>query len=331
MNTTESQLSYTTPANILRSIFVVMVFVVLGGCVIAENPVVSESDATMDPDLLGNWEEQWGTGRAVVSQSSEKTYAIEYTRDDKTGWFEARLWKLGDRFIVDVWPVLSQSDQKRPGDFLLVARHLLLSLDTGSDEVQVSALNEKAVRDALDAGDIDLSYTKSGLDLILHGTTEELRSALSAHLGIPGPVGKTEVWRRRGEGEVSKAQRSSAFGIYNLIQINEEKLPGIAFTGPKKPNGDQCRWEVLSAAVILEPKGRSAEFATMREVCVHEDGSETATEEEMTTWIGSHSIFRGQLTIQGSQAVLKEDLLIVTYPGIGEYEGQIAKAVFQKN
>jgi len=311
--------------------FGILPLAVLSGCVVTVDPVISESDATMDSRLLGSWEEVSGSGRAVVSRAAETTYAIEYTRDNKTGWFEARLGKLGDRSIVDVRPVLSDSDQKRPGHFLLSARHLLLDLDIGPDEVRVSSLNEKAMRDALDAGDVDLAYTKSGDNLVLHGTTKELRAALSAHLGSSGPLGTTEVWRRREGGEVSQAHGPSVFGIYNLIQINEENLPAVAFTGPKKPNGDQCREEMLSMAVILEPKGRSSEFVTGRDVCVHEDGSETATEEEMATWIGSYTISGDQLTIQGSQAVLKEDLLIVTYVGVGEHEGQSIKAVFQRN
>ena len=103
------------------------------------------------------------------------------------------------------------------------------------------------------------------------------------------------------------------------------------FTDPKKPNGDQCKLEAFSGAMSLESKGRSAEIFTWREVCVHEDGSETATEKERFDWTGSYTISGDQLTIMGNPAVLKEDLLIITYVGKGEHEGQIATAVFQRN
>jgi len=331
MNTSETRFRDTSPVRISLCAIVVVVLSALSGCVVTVNPVISNSDATLDPRLLGSWEEQWGSDRAVVSRSATNTYAIEYTSDNNTGRFEARLWNLGDRSVVDAWPVLSESDQKRPGDVLLVARHLLLDIDIGPDEIQVTPLNQKAMLDALDAGDVGLAYTKSGNQLILHGKTEELRSALSAYLGRSGPLGKTEVWRRREEPEDSKAQEPSVVGIYNLIQINEEKLPAVAFTDPKRPDGDQCKEEVLSAAVILESKGRSTTIGTVRDVCVHEDGTQTESEWDRFSFSGSYTISGDQLTIQGDQVVLKGDLLIVMFAGVGEHEGQNAKAVFQRN
>ena len=98
--------------------------VVLSGCVLSVDPVISESGATFDPRLLGMWEEVSGSDRAVVSRAAENTYAIEYTSDGKVGRFEARLGRLGDRLVLDVWPAPRDKDLPQPYAGLLVAGHL---------------------------------------------------------------------------------------------------------------------------------------------------------------------------------------------------------------
>lgn len=109
--------------------------------------------------------------------------------------------------------------------------------------------------------------------------------------------------------DVSLAEEPSIFGIYVLVEVNGETLPTPEW--PDKVNSDGCKEEILSGAVILDSDGKSAEFLTVREVCVHEDGSETVSEEDRGMWVGPYQASQNQLTIQGDRAALEGDLLVL--------------------
>jgi Domain of unknown function (DUF4185) len=178
-----------------RSIVQALV-IALTGCVLSIDHIVPESSAIFDPRLLGTWEEVSGSDRAVISRASDNAYGIEYISDGKVGRFEGRLGRLGDRLILDVRPAPSETDLPEPYAGFLIRGHLLLSLDVGSDEIRMAALEPDSLFAALRAGEIHLVHQRSGDQLILHGTTEELRFALGSYLAEPGALGEPEVWRR---------------------------------------------------------------------------------------------------------------------------------------
>jgi hypothetical protein len=181
---------------ILKLSRVFSLVVILSGCVLTVDPVISDEDATFDPRLLGSWEEVSGSDRAVVSRVAEKTYAIEYTSDKKVGKFEARLGKLEDRMVLDVWPTSGKSDQIRLEANLLIAGHLLVALDISPDEIDAAILDSDSMLAALRSGDVQLAHMKTENQLILHGRTNELRSALGAHMSRSGVMSDTVAWRR---------------------------------------------------------------------------------------------------------------------------------------
>lgn len=169
--------------------------VVLTGCVLSIDAVVSESDATFDQRLLGTWEEVSGSDRAVVSRAADNTYAIEYTSDGKVGRFETRLGRLGERLVLDVWPAPLKTDLPAPYADLLVPGHLL-AFDLGPNEMRVAMLEPDPLLAALRAGDVRLAHRRSDDRLILQGTTGELRPALAAYAARSGALGEPSVWRR---------------------------------------------------------------------------------------------------------------------------------------
>ncbi len=168
----------------------------LCGCVLSADPVISESDATFDPRLLGAWEEVAGSDRAVISRDSEKTYAIVYTSDGKVSHLLARLGRLGEHLVLDIWPVVPQADRARLSDALQIPGHLLLTLEFGSDELRVAPLESDPLLAALRSGQVPLDHERSGEQLILHGTTDQLRAALARYLERPGALSKTDRWQR---------------------------------------------------------------------------------------------------------------------------------------
>ena len=118
---------------------------------------------------------------------------------------------------------------------------------------------------------------------------------------------------------VSQAQEPSVSGVYLLIEVNGEKLPAVL---KGKPNnlggcaacGERCKEEILGGALLLDSEGRSAAFLTERDVCLHEDGSETAAGENSLIFPGTYNISGNQITNETvfgtDQAILKGDLLV---------------------
>jgi len=170
--------------------------VILGGCVLSGEPVILESDAAFDPRLLGMWKEVSGSDHAVVSRTAGNTYAIEYSSDGNVGRFEARLGRLGDRLILDVWPTPGDKELPKSYAGLLVAGHWLLSLDVSPDEIRMSALESDSLLVDLRAGKVRLAHRFIEDKLILSGTTEELRSALGPYLARSGALAEVWVWQR---------------------------------------------------------------------------------------------------------------------------------------
>ncbi len=78
----------------------------------------------------------------------------------------------------------------------MVAGHLLLVVNIGSEEVQVAALEPDALPPELGSDPLPLEYRRSDDQLVLYGTTEQLRAIIGPHLTKPGALSEPEVWRR---------------------------------------------------------------------------------------------------------------------------------------
>lgn len=184
---------------LLRGVGMACLVVVLSACVLSVEPVVPESAATFDARLLGAWQADDASDRAVVSRAAGNTYAIEYTSNHHVGRFEGRLGQLGARVVLDVWPVPRDGEIARPYDDVLLPVHFLLVLDIGADEVRTRTLDHAALLATLDAGQVGLAHGETRSKLVLHGNTEPLRAALGPYLEHPGALAEPALWRRAGD------------------------------------------------------------------------------------------------------------------------------------
>lgn len=66
--------------NILKLVSIFAVLLALTGCLVSLDEIVPESDAIFDPRLVGTWELESTSDRAVITRASKLTYAIEFTR-----------------------------------------------------------------------------------------------------------------------------------------------------------------------------------------------------------------------------------------------------------
>jgi len=165
------------------------------GCVLSVNPVVSESDATFDARLLGSWQEVSGSDRAVVTRGADNTYAIEYMTNGKVTRLGARLGRLGERAVLDVWPAPDSAPSELHAGFTIPG-HLLVTLDAGAEEVRVAMIEPDTFAAALRSGRLQLEHAHTGGRPVLLGTTDELRAALAPYLMRPGALAPPGAWRR---------------------------------------------------------------------------------------------------------------------------------------
>ncbi len=175
---------------------VLVALIGLSGCVLSIDPVVSESNSTFDPRLLGKWEQAPGSDRAVVTKGKDNTYLIEYTSIEQSGSFQARLGTLGGRQVLDIWPALSEEDQEKPQAGLLVAGHIIFTIEIDQDEISAAALEPDPLLTGIRAGVVKTPYRQNEHQLILTGTTEELRSVLGPYLSGTEVLGEKSVWKR---------------------------------------------------------------------------------------------------------------------------------------
>ncbi len=167
----------------------------LAGCVLSVDAVVPASDATFDPRLLGEWQSE-GSERAALTRDGDG-YAVTYADDKgKTGRFQARLGRLGTRAVLDVWPAQEDGDNPGPVAGTLIPGHLLLAVDLARDSVVAQALHPDSTEAALRAGRLRLAFSKAEDDVVLRGTTAELRSALASWTARPSAWAEPGTWRR---------------------------------------------------------------------------------------------------------------------------------------
>jgi hypothetical protein len=165
----------------------------LTGCVVSVEPVIAESDAIFDQRLLGSWEGLSSSDRATIGLAEDGTYSIDYTSDGVTREFAARLGRLGNRMVLDVWPV---SMDETSHAAMMLSSHVIIAVEIGDDEVATSQMSPDALLAALERNELTLVHTHNKDMPLLRGSTEELRAALGEYLLRADALTETGVWRR---------------------------------------------------------------------------------------------------------------------------------------
>lgn len=183
--------------------FGLVISILLIRCAITINPVIPESDAIFDERLLGDWKEISGSDQVSISRGMANRYEIEYQSGGETGRFEALLGYLGERLILDVWPKPGQSEISYPYSDMLIAGHLQLFLEVRDNEIALTNLNPDSILAALQSGKIKLPFRhsievtedKNKEEILLTGSTEDLRKNLAFYIANPTVLTNREEWR----------------------------------------------------------------------------------------------------------------------------------------
>ena len=167
----------------------------LAGCVVAIEPYVAPAEALFDERLLGTWAEVGDKDTAVVTRDTGNVYAIRYRSASGTGRFEARLGRLGSRMVLDVKPAPGRGEVSSEYDGLLIAAHIAVLIDIGTDEATIALLDADSIAPLLRDGSLR-AHVRSREQVILTGTTAELRTALASHVARAGATDAGTKFRR---------------------------------------------------------------------------------------------------------------------------------------
>lgn len=194
-----------TPIARIARIATLALVLCTGACVLSVDEVVPAGQAQFDARLLGAWQPEDGAEVAVFSRMDSATYEVAYTRHDttgiargdgRTGYFGARIGMLGAHRVLDVWPTPRSGQLPDAYDGSFIAGHLLFLVDLRGDELHVRALESDTLRAALRRGKVRLTYSATRDQVVLKGSTAELRAALAPYLSRAGVLGETTVFRR---------------------------------------------------------------------------------------------------------------------------------------
>lgn len=178
----------------------ILLAVGLNACVVSVEPAVTAADATFDARLVGHWTMEDGSDSAVVTRGAGNDYRIAYTTEDngaaRTGRFDARLGRLGTHQVLDVWPAPADSEIPAPYTNTMIPGHQLFDVEVGADEIRLATLDADSLGAAIDAGRLGLAATRTNNQLVLRGSTEEIRRALAGYLSRPGVLSSEATWRR---------------------------------------------------------------------------------------------------------------------------------------
>jgi len=164
-------------------------------CVLTTEAVITDSHAMFDPRLLGQWEVPADSERVEVSRGEGNSYRITFTEaKGETAQYSARLGRIGDRLMLEVQP--ADPTAQLPAGELFVPQHLLLGIEIGETEVRIALLEVDSIRAAVKSGRLRGAHEVSGNRLVLSGTTNELRTQLSAVLARPGVFAEWGIWTR---------------------------------------------------------------------------------------------------------------------------------------
>lgn len=187
----------------VKVVAVISLSAVLTACVVSIEPTIPASESVFAPELLGTWVEAGEKDSAVVTRDGEGGYLIDYADQDGMGRFTGRLGRLGDHLLLEVRPVLADRGASEAYEALLLPGHLLFGVVLEGPEMRLTPLDIDAVREALRGDHLrtpHLSFSGNHIEdreqLVLTGTSAELRTWLPRVLGRSEVWGEPGVWRR---------------------------------------------------------------------------------------------------------------------------------------
>ena len=187
---------FPMPGGITATVMILLCTLGIAGCMLSITPIIPYSEHVYEPRLVGSWELDDGTSRAVITKVTEDAYSIEYVDEGGVSHLGGRLGMLNGRLILDVWPTPGEEEVPQTYAELMVQGHFPLIIELEDNQIRVSTFEPDALTDAIESGRISIPHEASGERLLLRGNSNEVRAALSSYLNMQGLLSDEGTWRR---------------------------------------------------------------------------------------------------------------------------------------
>jgi hypothetical protein len=88
----------------IRFAVLLMATSLLTGCIYSINPLYTEKDLVFMPELIGKWQDPKDKSTITFTKLDENAYFAVSNDDGKEQRCEARLVKLGELLMLDIYP-----------------------------------------------------------------------------------------------------------------------------------------------------------------------------------------------------------------------------------
>jgi hypothetical protein len=175
----------------MKKIFpaLLMVSMLIVACVPSVNPFYTDKDVVVDPRLAGTWiEDKQSEDRAswTFDTSTNQSYAVLLKEDkDKSGNFEAHLFKLGSDLYLDLTPADCSYATNQAGlvGVAMIPGHLLLRVALEDQKMSIAFCDPDWIKKYLEENPSAIAHRVVNGSVVLTADTPALQKFVTKHLG----------------------------------------------------------------------------------------------------------------------------------------------------
>lgn len=161
----------------------VLIIAALVGCVPSWNPLYTDKDLVVDPQLAGVWKGDEGETWKFEKQDA-KNYKLTYTDKEGKATFLAHLLKIKERRFLDLH-LHDKAEEELKLNALaimtLVPMHLFLRVDEIGGSLKMAAVNPEALEKHLEKDPKAVAHLKQGDRVVFSAKTEDLQAFVMKH------------------------------------------------------------------------------------------------------------------------------------------------------
>ncbi len=160
----------------------------LCSCVPSVNPFYTDKDVVTDSRLLGVWQETGKDQPELWKFESGETNAYKVTiteNADKTGVFTSHLFKLGDKYFLDLIPAECNYATNQAGliSVAMIPGHLLLRVSQFEPNLHLACMDADWLKKFLAKNPQAIAHRQDDGDIIFTAETRDLQKFILQHLG----------------------------------------------------------------------------------------------------------------------------------------------------
>lgn len=163
-----------------RVIIVLLVCFLMTGCLRSFNPFYSPQTLVSMPDLNGEWIDTENQDIWVFQPSGFSSFDVVLKKEKVSAKLIGNTMKLGAFTYIDLFPKDYEKGDFRNDfyKFHFLPVHTLSKIRVDGDRLELAMLDVRLLTSKIEAGTIDIEYTKIDEEYFLSGSTEKIQKFL---------------------------------------------------------------------------------------------------------------------------------------------------------